>query len=258
MVIVSILQNFGWLDLVDIIIVAYLIYQVILLLRGSRMSRLLAGLAALIACYLIAQYAGLVTVQRLLDNVLASLVIFIAVIYQHEIRRALFAFGRHTVPKEQTHDVQQVIEEVVSAADTMTRKKVGALIVIEREVDVNSFIEVGTEIDAKVTSELITSIFLPYSPIHDGAVIIQKGKLTRAGCFLPLSRNPGISKSLGTRHRAAIGLTERTDAIVVAVSEETSRISLVVEGRITTDLDQNSLRKFLRKLLEAKQGRWLK
>jgi len=130
--------------------------------------------------------------------------------------------------------------------------------VIEGEMDVDDFIEVGTEIDAKVTCELITSIFLPYSPIHDGAVIIQKGKLTKAGCFLPLTRNPLISKALGTRHRAAIGLAERTDAIVIVVSEETGKISVAADGRMTYDVDHDLLCKTLKRLLESRQYRWLR
>jgi uncharacterized protein (TIGR00159 family) len=146
----------------------------------------------------------------------------------------------------------QLIEELAAATDGLTKKSIGALIVLEGKIDVDDFIEVGTEIDAKVTCELISSIFLPYSPIHDGAVIIKKGKLTKAGCFLPLTRNPLVSKSLGTRHRAAIGLAERTDAIVIIVSEETGKVSIAADGRLTYDVDQASLRKTLKKLLESR------
>lgn len=257
MAILDILKNFGWLDFLDIAIVAFLIYQVILLLKGTKMVRLLAGLALLLVLSIITQVSGLATVHRILNNFLGSLILIIVVIYQHEIRRALFVFGRQRLVREQPADVPLLIEELVMATDALMRKKIGALIVIEREEDVNGFLEVGTEIDAKVTCELITSIFLPYSPIHDGAVIIQKGKLTRAGCFLPLSRTPGISKSFGTRHRAAIGLTERTDAVVIVVSEETGKISIAVDGKITQDFDSNALRKMLKKLLEPRQYRWL-
>jgi uncharacterized protein (TIGR00159 family) len=258
MVIVDTLKNFGWLDFLDVALVAILIYQIILLLKGTRMVRLLAGLCLLLVVHIITQVSGLATLDRILENFLGSLLLVIVVIYQHEIRRVLFAFGRQRHVREQPAYVPQLIEEMVTAADALKKKSIGALIVIEREEDVNSFLEVGTEIDAKVTCELITSIFLPYSPIHDGAIIIQKGKLTRAGCFLPLSRTPGISKTFGTRHRAAIGLTERTDAVVVVVSEESGKISIAVEGKITQDLDQNGLRKSLRKLLEPRQYRWLR
>jgi uncharacterized protein (TIGR00159 family) len=150
--------------------------------------------------------------------------------------------------------VHRVIEELAGAAESLANKNIGALVVIEQSMTLNPFLVVGTEIDAKVTSELITSIFLPYSPIHDGAVIVQRGKLTKAGCFLPLTQNPEISKTVGTRHRAAIGLTELVDAVVIVVSEETGRISLAVGGLIKRDLEPGALRKALKQLLDP---RWL-
>ncbi|MEI8356651.1 MAG: diadenylate cyclase CdaA [Deltaproteobacteria bacterium] len=258
MVIVDTLKNFGWLDFLDVLLVAILTYQIILLLKGNRMVRLLAALCLLLVVQIITQVSGLTTLNQIMENFLGSLLLVIVVLYQHEIRRLLFTFSRQRHVREQPPYVPQLIEEIVTAAIALKQKNIGALIVIEREEEVNSFLEVGTEIDAKVICELITSIFLPYSPIHDGAIIIQKGKLTRAGCFLPLSRTPGISKTFGTRHRAAIGITERTDAVVVVVSEETGKISIAVEGRITQDLDQNGLRKLLKKLLEPRQYRWLR
>jgi len=257
MAILDILKNFTWLDFLDISIVAFLVYQVILLLRGTRMARLLAGICVLLIFFLFARVTGLATVHRILDSLAGSVILIIVIIYQHEIRRAFFTVGKRRLVKEQFEEIPQLIEELALAADALTKKKIGALIVIEGEMDVDDFIEVGTEIDAKVTCELITSIFLPYSPIHDGAVIIQKGKLTKAGCFLPLTRNPLISKALGTRHRAAIGLAERTDAIVIVVSEETGKISVAADGRMTYDVDHDFLCKTLKRLLESRQYRWL-
>lgn len=257
MVILDILKNFTLLDFLDIAIVAFLVYQVILLIRAAKMMRLLAGLCLLLMFYLFAQVSGLATIQRILDSLAGSIILIIVIVYQHEIRRALFSVGKKPVVKEHFEDIPKLVEELAIAADALTKKKIGALVVIEGEMDVDDFIEVGTEIDAKVTSELITSIFLPYSPIHDGAVIIQKGKLTKAGCFLPLTRNPLVSKALGTRHRAAIGLSERTDAIVIVVSEETGKISLAADGRLIFDLDHELLCKNLKKLLEARHFRWL-
>ena len=137
----------------------------------------------------------------------------------------------------------------------LLRKRIGALVVIERENGLKDFLEVGVEIDAKVSSDLISSIFIPYSPIHDGALVIQQGRLKRAGCFLPLSQNPDISKSLGTRHRAAIGLTELVDAVAIVVSEETGKISVVVGGRITRDLDSTTLKRVLTRLFEPRSGK---
>ncbi len=257
MAILEILKNFTWLDFLDISLVAFVIYQVVLLLRGTRMVRLLAGLAVLLLFLFIARISGLVTFYKLLNNLVGSIILIIVVIYQHEIRRALFSVGKPRHGKWQSEEIPQLIEELTLAADALAKKKIGALIVIEGEMDVDDFIEVGTEIDAKVTCELITSIFLPYSPIHDGAVIIKRGKLTKAGCFLPLTRNPLISKSLGTRHRAAIGLSERTDSVIIIISEETGKVSVAADGRITYDVDQDNLRKTLVKLLESRNYRWL-
>ncbi len=254
----DILKNFTWLDFLDISLVAILIYQVVLLLKGTKMIRLLAGFAVLLLCLFLARISGLVMLYKILNNLAGSIVLIVVVIYQHEIRRALFSVGKPRHAKWQPDEIPQFIEELTLAADALSKKKIGALIVIEGEMDVDDFIEVGTEIDAKVTCELITSIFLPYSPIHDGAVIIKKGKLTKAGCFLPLTRNPLISKSLGTRHRAAIGLSERTDSIVIIVSEETGKISLAVDGRIMYDVNQDALSRNLVKVLESRHYRWLR
>ncbi len=257
MAIIDILKNFTWLDFLDIILVAFLIYRIILLLKGTKMVRLLAGLALLLICWLGSRIYGLVSFYKLLDNLVGSIILVVVIIYQHEIRRALFALGKRRPARERPEEFPQLIEELALAADALSGKKIGALIVLEGEMDIENFVEVGTEIDAKVTCELITSIFLPYSPIHDGAVIIRNGKLTKAGCFLPLTRNPLVSKALGTRHRAAIGLAERTDAVVMVVSEETGKISIAADGRMTYDVDINTLRKTMKKLLESRQYGWL-
>lgn len=252
----DLLHNTGWfLDLLDVVLVAFVIYRVILLLKGTLSSRYLYAFAAIIVISLISRFAGLRATTWLSDNFLGSLIIVLVVVFQHDIRRALVITRRSRISTEPAQDeASEALEELVSAAEALAQKKIGALVVFEREMSLNNFIAVGTEIDAKVTSELITSIFLPYSPIHDGAVIIQKGKLTKAGCFLPLTQNPLVSKSLGTRHRAAIGLTEVVDSVVVVVSEETGKISVVVGGRITRDLDAVTLRKALKRLLGP---RWL-
>ena len=195
-------------------------------------------------------------VNWILDNLFGSIIIILVVIFQHDIRRAFVTLRRNRLGDVPSRDeAYEVIDELASAAEALAQKNIGALIVFEREMPLANFIAVGTEIDAKVTSELITSIFLPYSPIHDGAVIIQRGKLTKAGCFLPLTQNPSVSKAFGTRHRAAIGLTEVVDAVAVVVSEETGKISVVVGGRLTRDLEPAVLRKVMKRLIEP---RWLK
>lgn len=250
------LHNIGWLlDPLDVILVAFIIYRVLLLLKGTLSTRFLLAFALILLGSLFSRFAGLNAITWLSDNFLGSLFVILVIVFQHDIRKALVTTRRSRLGAEQgQEEVCEIIEELVSAAEALAQKKIGALVVFEREMPLNTFIAVGTEIDAKVTSELLASIFLPYSPIHDGAVIIQKGKLTKAGCFLPLTQNPTVSKALGTRHRAAIGLTEVVDAVVVVVSEETGRISVVVGGRITRDLEPAVLRKVLKRLLDL---RWL-
>lgn len=250
------IQNYGWLlDSLDVILMAFVIYRVILLLKDTLLTRFIIAFAIILIISLFSRFAGLRTIDWLFDNFLGSLIVILVVVFQHDIRRALVTVRRKRLVGEPAmEEAYEVIEELALASEALAQKKIGALVVFEREMSLNNFIAVGTEIDAKVTSELLTSIFLPYSPIHDGAVIIRKGKLTKAGCFLPLTQNPTVSKALGTRHRAAIGLTEVVDSVVVVVSEETGKISVVVGGRITRDLEPAVLRKVLKRLLEP---RWL-
>ncbi len=251
------LKNFRWLfDLLDIAIVAFLIYRIFLLIKGTRAVQMLLGLAVILFLYMGSQVGGLYTLHWILDNFLSSIILVIVVLFQNDIRRALIHVGRNPFFADLSYKEEtEVMDELVKACVNLANKRIGALIVIERETGLHDFLEVGVEIDAKVSSDLITSIFLPYSPIHDGALVIQKGRLKRAGCFLPLSQNPDISKQLGTRHRAAIGLTELVDAVVIVVSEETGKISVVVGGRITRDLDSTSLKRVLTRLLEPSSGR---
>jgi uncharacterized protein (TIGR00159 family) len=252
------LGHFAWLDLVDILLVAFIFYRIILLIKETIAVRLLVGLVGIFFFYFLSQLLGLKALYWILDSFFGVILIVLVVIFQHDIRRALSSVGRGSFLKERGDSVSALVEELVTATEVLSEKRIGALIVIEREVEVENHLEVGTQIDAKVTSELITSIFLPYSPIHDGAVIIQKEKLTKAGCFLPLSRNPELGKTLGTRHRAAIGLSEITDAVVLVVSEETGSVSLVCDGKITRGIDQNMLRKMLKKQIYVKQRRWFR
>ena len=238
-----------WQDLVDIGIMAFIAYHVINLVRGTRTAQMLIGFLIVLGTYLASQYFELHTLNWLLSNFLASIILVIVVIFQNDIRRALTQVGAgRSFSGEERIAQSQVLEEVVRSAVLLASKRIGALLVFERDVNLNEYIEVGTRIDARVSRELLQSIFLPVSPIHDGAVIIQQGRATAAGCFLPLTANPNVSKTLGTRHRAAIGLTEETDAVVVVVSEEEGKISLVREGRIIRDLDAGTLRSTLQQL----------
>jgi diadenylate cyclase len=249
------LQDIGVLrDFLDLSLTALILTQLTRLLKGVLALRILAVLCALLVGHLLARFFSLTTVQLIFDTSLASSVVVLAVIFQTDIRRAFATLTRsRSVDKDV--EMSDVIDELVFAVASLSQKRIGALIVIERGIQVDSYLAVGTDIEAKVTSELISSIFLPYSPIHDGAVIIQHGKLTKAGCFLPLTQNPEVSKALGTRHRAAMGLSELVDAVVIVVSEETGTVSVVVEGRKTDVLDPPALGKLLRRLVEP---RWLK
>ena len=248
------LQNISVLrDLLDLSLVVLIFARLSRLLKGVLALRILAVLSALVAGHLLARFFSLQTVRLIIDLFLASSVVSLAVIFQTDIRKVFATLTRSRTEKDV--EMSDVIDELVFAVAGLAQKRIGALIVIERAIQVDSYLAVGTDIDAKVTSELISSIFLPYSPIHDGAVIIQHGKLTKAGCFLPLTQNLEVSKSLGTRHRAAMGLSELVDAVVVVVSEETGTISVVVGGKKTDIIDMPSLGKTLRRLVEP---RWLK
>ncbi|NVN98397.1 MAG: TIGR00159 family protein [Geobacteraceae bacterium] len=256
----ELLQKTDWLlAMADILLVSIVIYQLLKLLRETTALRILHLLPLIIIASILTRLTGLVTFSLLIDNLLTSMFVILAVIFQYDIRRALLSFSRSRVTAKGDSDQDEsesdtVLQQIADACHALSERRNGALIVIQREMSLDHFMGVGTQIDAKVTSEILTSIFLPYSPIHDGAVIIQSGKLTQAGCFLPLTQNPDIAKELGTRHRAAIGLTELVDALVIVVSEETGSVSVVSGGRITSDLESAGLRKLLRRMVEL---RWL-
>ncbi len=247
-----------WQDLLDITLIACGVYWIIHLIRGTRAVQMLLGLVVLFLTYLGSQYFELYTLNWVLDNFLSSVLLVIVVLFQNDIRRALTEVGRGSlfgVGEQAAYG--PVLEEITKAAVSLAGKRVGALIVLEREIGLNEYIEVGTRLEARMSKELLCSIFPPVAPLHDGAVVIQRGRITSAGCFLPLTNNPNVSKVLGTRHRAAIGLTEETDAVVVVVSEEEGTISLVREGRITRDLDAAALLAALRQLFSHELG-WKK
>ena len=243
-------SDFRWQDVVDILIVGFVVYRLFLLIQGTRAVSMLTGLVVLAAVYQGAQYLELYTVNWVLDSAGNVILILIVVVFQHDIRRMLTQVG--TGPfygRMQRLAEGQAIEEITRASVLLAGRRVGALIVLQREVGLNEYVEGGTRLDAQITKELILSIFLPTSPLHDGALILHQGRIVAAGCLLPLTTNPNVSKTLGTRHRAAIGLTEETDAIVVVVSEEEGKISLVREGRMTRDLEAGVLRSTLQQLV---------
>lgn len=245
----SLLGDFRWQDVVDMLIISFVVYQLVLLIRGTRAVQMITGFLVLAAVYQGAQFFELYTVNWVLDSIGNVLLIAIVVVFQADIRRMLTQVGTGPLfGRMQRVAHGQAIEEITRAAVLLAGRRIGALVVLARDVGLNEYMEGGTRLDAQVTKELILSIFLPSSPLHDGALVVQHGRIVTAGCFLPLTTNPNVSKTLGTRHRAAIGLTEETDAVVVVVSEEEGKISLVREGRITRDLDAGILRSTLQQL----------
>jgi diadenylate cyclase len=244
-------------DLIDILVVAFVIYKILLLLQGTKALQMLAGLAVIILLYFFSGILELLTLNWILDTFMSSLLILIIIVFQDDIRKALAKIGTVPIARIQT-EYSFGIEEVVKAVSKLAEKKVGALIVFEREISLKDYLEGAVLIDAKVSEELLISIFNPKSPLHDGAVIISGGKIVAAGVVLPLSTNPDIAKDLGTRHRAGIGITEVSDAVVIIVSEERGEISLAVGGKISRDITPATLRKMLSQLLgfETPQPWW--
>jgi uncharacterized protein (TIGR00159 family) len=236
-------------DTIDIVLVAFAVYWLLLLIRGTRAVQIMIGLLLLLGASLASQAFELTTLQWILDNFLASAVLIIIVLFQADIRRALARVGRGVFPSVASREDTQVVEEVARAAQSLAQRGCGALVVIERETHLSDLIEAGTAIDAAVKRDLLVSLFLPQSPLHDGAVVIQGGRVAQAGCILPLTLREELPEGLGTRHRAAVGITEESDAVVVVVSEETRALSLVVGGVLAHGLDGARLREVLRDVL---------
>ena len=239
----EVLGQLRWQDGLDIGIIWFLIYRLLQMLRGSRAMQMIVGLAVVLMAYVLSRGLGLFTLNWILDNFLASIILVIIVIFQSDIRRALTQVG--TAPRFGAEKMVQrredIIEEVTEAVRNLTSRRIGALIVLEREVGLSEYIEIGTRLDARVSRELIESVFLPTSPIHDGALVIQKRRVTAVRCVLPLSANPNLRTTMGTRHRAAIGVTEETDAVAIVVSEQQGTIALVVGGNVTERVDASRL-----------------
>src|SRR5450432_1399964 len=235
----------GRLDLraaLDILIIAIFIYYLLKLLRGTRAVQMLVAIALLILFYRGARWARLEMVEWLLTTLLPYVAIALIVLFQPEIRRALSRVGRNfSLMSFTAHNPKAIYDDIVMAAEYFSQNKIGALMVVERQAGLRTYIESGIPLDARLSYDLLLSIFRPGSPLHDGAVIIEGSRVAAAGCFLPLSLNPMISKQLGTRHRAAIGITEDSDAVVVMVSEETGAISLAAAGAINLRLTADQL-----------------
>ena len=240
------LANISVRDLIDIFVVTFVIYQALRLIRGTRAWQMTMGVVALILLYYVTRLFNLVTVQSLLENFFPYFIFALVVVFQAEIRRALAEIGRGRLFRGFGSGGRPPrFEEIVLAATTLSGQRIGALIVVEGDIGLKNYIESGIKLDAHPTYDLLLTIFNPAGPLHDGAVIISEERIAAAGCFLPLTTDPYLSKELGTRHRAAIGLTEAADAFAVVVSEETGTISAVQGGEITRNLDGPRLAKLL-------------
>jgi diadenylate cyclase len=246
-------NKLGHWALIDIAIIALIIYRLLLLIRGTRAMQMVLGILMTIGfAFFISQVYPLTTLKWLMDKFYSSIIIIIVILFQEDIRRVLSRMGKKTVfPSQDQASSRQVLDEIARAATGLAGKKIGALIIIERNIILSRYVDIGVLIDARISKELLVSIFHPTAPIHDGAVIIQQGRIAAAGCFLPLTRDEDVDPNFGTRHRAAIGISQETDALALAISEETSTISLMKDGKISRNLDGKELRRLLKESLNT-------
>jgi diadenylate cyclase len=236
-------------NVIDILLVAFVIYQFLMLVRGTRAAPMLVGVAAVVLGFYIARVGRLTALTWLISTLVPYVVFALIVVFQSELRHALANLGSRLTLSRAPSSESDAYDDIVLAANLFSQNQTGALIVIEREIGLRTYIESGVPMDARISYDLLATIFRPSAPLHDGAVIVQKDRIAAAACFLPLSMNPVLSTQMGTRHRAGIGITEETDAIAVIVSEESGAISLAVSGNFERDLTVEHLRERLSTLL---------
>lgn len=259
-ILAAVLQlNVGWRDVVDIAIIAYLFYRIILIIRGTRAEQLVKGLFLLLLAMVISDQFGFDALHWMLRQAMTVGLIAIPIVFQPELRRALEQLGRGKLFSAgswnwSAQDFANMLDELGKAIPVLVKRRIGALIVLERKTGLKDWVETGIPVEGVVSAELLVNIFFPRSPLHDGAVIIQGDRIVAAGCYLPLTEDPGLGKELGTRHRAGIGITEHSDAVAIIVSEETGIISLAHDGVLTRYLDENRLRAILEKLCSPEGG----
>jgi len=248
-IVAALLQlNFEWRDIVDVVIMTYVFYRLILLIRGTRAEQLVKGLIVLLLAMIISDQVGLDALHWTLRQTMTVGLIAIPIVFQPELRRALEQLGRGKIFKSaywSTHEFDNMLDELTKAVAVLVKKRIGALIVMERLTGLKEWINTGIPVEGVVTAELLVNIFFPRSPLHDGAVIIQGNQIVAAGCYLPLTEDPNLGKDLGTRHRAGIGISEHSDAIAIIVSEETGITSVAHDGVLTRYLDEKKLKAFL-------------
>ncbi len=248
-------SRFGLRDAIDILVVAFIIYHALLLVKGTRGWQMTLGIVALVFFYYLTQMLQLRAVEWLLANFFAYFIFALIVIFQSELRRALAEIGKGPFfQRFRGRQNNPQHEAIALAASSLSEQNLGSLIVLEGEIGLRDYVEKGVQLDAVLTYDLLVSIFNPKSPLHDGAVIVQGDRISAAGCFLPITHDPQISRELGTRHRAAIGITEETDAVAIVVSEETGSISMVMRGKMVRNLDTDSLVRTLRRTPRGSRG----
>jgi diadenylate cyclase len=241
-----------WHDVVDVAVVAILVYNLLLLIRGTRAVQMVTGMFLIAGVFYLARLGRLVTLENIVEKFLIFLPFAIIVLFQHEIRRALANFGRGPFFGRASRSAEQSTHaDAVLAATALAARRIGALLVFERREGLRNYAEAGIPLDALLSYDLLINIFTPDTPLHDGAVIVQGDRIAAAACFLPLSTDTEISKQVGSRHRAALGISEETDAVALVVSEETGRISLAIDGRLESIADGKELRARLQELLVA-------
>jgi len=251
----NIYSSFRWIHLLDVAIVAFIVYRILLLIRGTRAMQMLTGLGILGIGFFLSFRLNLFTTHWLLSYFFDHVILIVIVLFQDDLRRALTHVGKNPFfASASDEEEREMVDEIARASVRMAKERIGGLIVIERETGLKNFIDTGSQLDARVKADLMYSIFITSSPIHDGAVIITGGRIAAAGCFLPLSKDPNIDKKYGTRHRAALGITEDTDAIVVLISEEAGEAHLVKNGKITTNLSEYELKQSLSVLLDLSRS----
>lgn len=251
-------KGFRLMDLLDIAIVAFVSYKAMTLIRGTRAVQLLKGLAVLVVSTKVSEWLGLYTINWILKNTMTLGVIALLIVFQPELRRGLEQLGRGRFFASQIlglgeKEINRLLDHITGAAEELSKNRIGALMVLEKQTGLNEYIETGIKIGGNVSIELLMNIFVPNTPLHDGAVIIRNDKIVAAGCYLPLTENPNLSKELGTRHRAGLGVTEQSDAIAIIVSEETGVISVAKEGKLTRYLDVKTLKNMLQDVYEIKE-----
>jgi len=250
------IPEFHFRNLIEVVIIAFVIYRLLLLIKDTSAINILQGVGVILVSLWICQLFNLDTLYWIFDKTIVMLLVAIPIVFQPELRKALGHLGRGEMLAQlismKYQDYEYVIDCIIKTAVQLSQKKIGAIVVLEKETKLEEYAKTGTLLDALLTERLLYTIFYPYTPLHDGAVIIRERRIYAAGCYLPLSDNIEIDKDLGTRHRAAIGITERCDAIALVISEETGSISIASDGKIRYNLKEESLKKFLNSLYKPK------